>query len=112
VCRSVTMLAVLRACALVLLIYVSMDFADPNMPGALNFDLNQSVDATYSTPRALVSGANAASSPVPPELRTARLVAEPHESPRRITLRPVVRQEHKPHTADSIREAPASSDDH
>jgi hypothetical protein len=37
-----------RAITLILLIYVTLDFADPNLPGALNFDLSQSVDGVQS----------------------------------------------------------------
>jgi hypothetical protein len=37
-----------RRIAFVLLVYVSLDFRDLNLPGALNFDLDQSVDAVHT----------------------------------------------------------------
>jgi len=40
-----------RAFALALLVYVTLDFADPNLPGALNFDLTQSVDGVQTQGR-------------------------------------------------------------
>jgi len=43
-----------RVFAFTLLIYLSLDFADPNMPGALNFDPDQCVEAVQG--RALRAG--------------------------------------------------------
>lgn len=40
-----------RRFAFVLLVYITLDFSDPNLPGALNFDLEQSVDAVHTQPR-------------------------------------------------------------
>jgi hypothetical protein len=40
-----------RAFAVMLLVYVALDFCDPNLPGALNFDLDQSIDAVHTQVR-------------------------------------------------------------
>jgi hypothetical protein len=55
----------LRALTLVLLLYITLDFADPNLPGALNFDLDQSVDGVHSQLRGQSPIAKAATSPAP-----------------------------------------------
>jgi len=54
-----------RAITLVLLIYISLDFADPNLPGALNFDLDQSVDGIHTQLRGQSPIAKGATVPVP-----------------------------------------------
>jgi len=55
----------LRALNLVLLLYITLDFADPNLPGALNFDLDQSVDGVHSQLRGQSPIAKAATVPAP-----------------------------------------------
>jgi CheY-like chemotaxis protein len=42
--------------AFVLLVYISLDFSDPNLSGALNFDLDQSVDAVHTQLRGRIAG--------------------------------------------------------
>jgi hypothetical protein len=55
-----------RLLVLALLVYLALDFGDPSMPGALNFDPDQSVEAVSTQPRegAPVSIIAALSSPV------------------------------------------------
>jgi len=45
-----------RGLAFVLLVYVTLDFSGPNLPGALNFDLDQSVDAVHTQLRGQLPG--------------------------------------------------------
>jgi hypothetical protein len=102
-----------RLIALVLLGYVSLDFALPGMPGALSFELAQSVDAVRSPVNAaaaavkdvdvsslpLVGAALAITTPSASRARTTSLRRRPLADGRARALLPRV----------SI---PASSDDH
>jgi len=58
-----------------LLVYVSLDFSDPNLPGALNFDLDQSVDAVHTQLRGQLPVAKTSILPASPILEGARLFA-------------------------------------
>jgi hypothetical protein len=40
-----------RPLVFVLLVHITLDFSDPNLPGAFNFDSNESVDAVYTQAR-------------------------------------------------------------
>jgi hypothetical protein len=54
-----------RTLTLILLTYVTLDFADPNLPGALNFDLDQSVDGVHTQLRGHSPIAKGATVPAP-----------------------------------------------
>jgi len=62
-----------RRIAFVLLVYVSLDFSDPNLPGALNFDLDQSVDAVHTQLRGQLPVVKAATLPVSPLVKKMSL---------------------------------------
>lgn len=70
----------------VLLVYVSLDFSDPNLPGALNFDLDQSVDAVHTQLRGQLPVAKSSILPASPVLEGTRLFA-PGEV---VNVRPLV----------------------
>ncbi len=70
----------------VLLVYVSLDFSDPNLPGALNFDLDQSVDAVHTQLRGQLPVAKSSILPASPILDGTRLLA-PGEV---VNVRPLV----------------------
>jgi hypothetical protein len=55
-----------RALTYVLLLYMTLDFSDPNLPGALNFDLSQSVDGVHTQVRGQLPVAKPATAPAPP----------------------------------------------
>jgi hypothetical protein len=57
----------------VLLVYVSLDFSDPNLPGALNFDLDQSVDAVHTQLRGQLPVAKSSILTVSPVVNDMRL---------------------------------------
>jgi hypothetical protein len=58
-----------RVFAFAVLVYLALDFADPNLPGVLNFDVDQSVDAVSTQMRGHIPA------PKPP------MVPEPLASP-------------------------------
>jgi hypothetical protein len=60
--------------AFVLLVYISLDFSDPNLPGALNFDLDQSVDAVHTQLRGQLPLAKSFILPVAPIVEGARVL--------------------------------------
>jgi hypothetical protein len=101
-----------RGLTLLLLVYVTLDFADPSMPGALNFDLNQSVDATYSAPRTVLPTMKAFPSPALPQAQTVRAVAEKFPRRRPTVHVRVVGFNLKPHAFRVAPVAPPPSDDH
>ena len=72
--------------ALVLLVYVTLDFSDPNLPGALNFDLDQSVDAVHTLLRGQLPVAKISTLPVSPLVDGTRGTA-PLET---VTVRPFI----------------------
>ena len=74
-----------RRLVFVLLVYVSLDFSDPNLPGALNFDLDQSVDAVHTQLRGQLPIAKTSLVPVSPIVDGVRSLA-PFEA----TTRPAV----------------------
>ena len=54
-----------RAVTLALLLYLTLDFSDPNLPGALNFDLDQSIDGVHAQLRGQSPIAKQATVPAP-----------------------------------------------
>jgi hypothetical protein len=54
-----------RALTCVLLLYVTLDFADPNIPGALDFEIDQSVDGVHTQLRGQSPIAKASVVPAP-----------------------------------------------
>ncbi|HEY7519901.1 MAG TPA: hypothetical protein VIE36_16560 [Methylomirabilota bacterium] len=60
-----------RAITVILLTYVTLDFADPNLPGALNFDIDQSIDGVHTQLRGQSPIAKAVSVPSPLFVRAA-----------------------------------------
>jgi hypothetical protein len=64
-----------RRLAFMLLPYVSLDFGDPNLPGALNFNLDQSVDAVHTQLRGQLPVVKTSILPVPPLVEGPRLLA-------------------------------------
>lgn len=54
-----------RAVTCLLLLYVTLDFADPNIPGALDFDIDQSVDGVHTQLRGQSPIAKAGVVPAP-----------------------------------------------
>ena len=54
-----------RAITVILLAYVTLDFADPNLPGALNFDVDQSIDGVHTQLRGQSLIAKGVSVPTP-----------------------------------------------
>ena len=80
-----------------LLVYISLDFSDPNLPGALNFDLDQSVDAVHTQLRGQLPVAKTSLAPLSPVVDGVRLLvafeatARPAivtDHPRRSSVRP------------------------
>jgi len=76
-----------RRLVFLLLLYISLDFSDPNLPGALNFDLNQSVDAVHTQLRGQLPVAKISILPASPGLDVMPMAATPLET---TTIRPVV----------------------
>jgi hypothetical protein len=74
-----------RRLAFVLLLYISLDFSDPNLPGALNFDLDQSVDAVHTQLRGQLPVAKTSLLPASPIVDGVRLLAAFE-----VTARPVI----------------------
>ncbi len=98
-----------RAPALLLLIYVALDFANPLMPGAVNFDAASSVEAVRPerTARAAVAAVPAAPpSPVVPGLVPAAAPRPAHP----VGVRPTRRLAAPPRSAPAA-ETPAQSGD-
>jgi hypothetical protein len=100
-----------RTVACALLVYLSLDFADPNMPGALNFDLDKSVEAVPSQPRAKLPPAAISVPPVAPSINEAAVFAQA------ALVRPVIAVARtlplhlRPRAVLSAR-VPAAADDH
>jgi hypothetical protein len=64
-----------RRLVFLLLVCISLDFSDPNLPGALNFDLDQSVDAVHTQLRGQLPVAKTSIQPVVPSADDVRLLA-------------------------------------
>ena len=79
-----------RGITLMLLMYLALDFSDPNLPGALNFDLNQSVDGVQSQLRGQSSVTKISSAPAP------IFVQDTAATKSAVALRPVIRIAHRP----------------
>lgn len=75
-----------RRFAFVLLLYISLDFSDPNLPGALNFDLDQSVDAVHTQLRGQLPIAKTSLLPVSPIVDGVRLSAAFEATPRPVIV--------------------------
>jgi len=60
-----------RAVAVAVLVHLTLDFADPNLPGALNFDADQSVDAVSTHVHGHIP---APKPPMAPELLASHVV--------------------------------------
>lgn len=76
------MTGVWRALTVVLLMYVGLDFADPGLPGALNFELAQCIDGVHTQLRGQSPSAKSVSVPAPlfvqpVTARPGRLVRRP-----------------------------------
>lgn len=110
--RHATIPRMRRVLRLLLVVYVTLDFADPNMPGALNFDPNESVDATYSAPRTVLPTIKEFVSPLLPQAQTVRTAAADFQPPRPIVHVRVVRFELRPHALPAVPVSPPPSDDH
>ena len=65
-----------RTVAFALLVYISLDLSDPNMPGALNFDLDKSVEAVQSQARAKLPPAAISVPPVAPSINEGTVFAQ------------------------------------
>ena len=79
-----------RAFAIALLMYITLDFSDPNLPGALNFDLDQSVDAVHTQLRGHLPVDKTSIDRVSPSPDVVQLSARPEAAPVRslaVTLR-------------------------
>ena len=100
-----------RTVACALLVYLSLDFADPNMPGALNFDADKSVEAVPSQARAKLPPAAISLVPLAPSINDAAVFAQA------ALVRPVISVARtlplnlRPRAVLSAR-APAPADDH
>jgi hypothetical protein len=101
-----------RAVAFAVLMHLTLDFSDPNLPGALKFDADQSVDAVSTHVRGHIVAAKPSIVPVPGPL------ASPVETSLRVVAgiapRPVinvVRVDLRPRGLLHWL-APASPDDH
>jgi len=70
-----------------LLVYITLDFSDPNLPGALNFDLNQSVDAVHTQLRGQLPVAKTSILPASPGPDVLPMAATPLEA---TTIRPII----------------------
>jgi hypothetical protein len=99
-----------RAFTFVVMVYLTLDFADPNLPGALNFDPDQSVDAVSTHVRSQF--------PAPKPVMLPEHLASPVETPLQvfasIPTPPVthaVRVDLRPRGL-LVSVAPASPDDH
>ena len=75
-----------RRFVFMLLLYISLDFSDPNLPGALNFDLSQSVDAVHTQLRGQLPVAKTSILPVSPRPDVVPMLATPLEA---TTVRPI-----------------------
>lgn len=75
-----------RVVVFALLVYISLDFSDPNLPGALNFDLDQSVDAVHTQLRGQLPVAKISILPVSPLVKKVSLpvAVDP------VAIRPVI----------------------
>ena len=71
-----------RALTCVLLLYVTLDFADPNIPGALDFDIDQSVDGVHTQLRGQSPIAKAGVVPAP-VFQQDRAPVKTHVAPQR-----------------------------
>ena len=77
-----------RRIAFLLLVYISLDFSDPNLPGALNFDVSQSVDAVHTQLRGQLPVAKSSILPVSPGADDARLLVRRETPVVRRVMRP------------------------
>jgi len=76
-----------RRLVFMLLVYITLDFSDPNLPGALNFDLNQSVDAVHTQLRGQLPVAKTSILPASPGPDVLPMAATPLEA---TTIRPII----------------------
>ena len=81
------MAAMWRALIVIVLTYVTLDFADPNLPGALNFDLDQSIDGVHTQLRGQSPVAKGVGVPAPLFVQDAR-DRKPQIMPRPVTVSP------------------------
>lgn len=100
-----------RAIALALLAYLSLDFADPSLPGALNFELEKSVDAVSSQPRAKLPPAIISVPPVPPPIAEAALFSPAMSARPVIAVARTLPLHLRPRAVLSAR-PPVAADDH
>ena len=73
-----------RAFAVALVTYIALDFSDPNLPGALNFDLDQSVDAVHTQLRGQLPVGKTSIVPVSPSADDLRLLVRLDAAPIRL----------------------------
>ncbi|HXG03343.1 MAG TPA: hypothetical protein VNO23_08040 [Candidatus Binatia bacterium] len=101
-----------RVPALVLLLYVALDFANPLMPGAVNFDAGSSVEAVRLERAWSSRGLVAATPAVPPPLAvSAALASTPVAHPTRpAPARPTGRLAAPPRSGPTA-ESPSSPGD-
>jgi hypothetical protein len=74
-----------RALTLSLLLYITLDFSDPNLPGALNFDLDSSVDGVHTQLRGHPTIAKGATVPAPVFVQEVT-TPKTHTAPRRVSV--------------------------